>query len=114
MGYYDEWVKHEVPHLEAMAENTSLPGWLRLHYLAMARMRSDGHAHFERGELADALGKVNAGGELIPADRHNVQRAIRAARKHNVLAEESCTTCLVVPRDVAWKGGLSDGLCKPY
>lgn len=104
MGRYEDWVKHEIDHLERMADNADLPLWLRLHYLAMSRMRSDGHAHFERGEVARLMGKVNKEGELIPADRRAIQRGMKMAKERGVLSDESGTTCLVVPRNVAWKG----------
>ncbi|WP_460359489.1 hypothetical protein, partial [Mycobacterium sp. ZZG] len=72
--------------------------------LAFARHKANGHAIFAKGQLALLLGRPTEDG-FKPADKSNVQRAIRAAISNKWLDPESCSECLVVPSH-AVQGGL--------
>lgn len=96
--YQDVW-------LERTADR-SLPAWLRVAFLAYGSHRANGHAPFEDGDVGLMLGSVDrTTGEIRPADKANVQRAIRNAVKAGWLAEGSSSRCLIVPGH-AIEGGL--------
>lgn len=88
--YQDAW------HNDALNEN--FPPALRVAFLAYGAHRANGHANFAPGEVGKVLGRFDTtSGEHRPADKANVQRAIREAVRHGLLAEGSGTLCLVVP-----------------
>ncbi|MGP4058499.1 hypothetical protein ACTWP6_27365 [Mycobacterium sp. 4D054] len=89
---------------EERAAQRDMPMWARVSFLAFARHKANGHAIFAKGQLALLLGRPTEDG-FKPADKSNVQRAIRAAISNKWLDPESCSECLVVPSH-AVQGGL--------
>jgi len=100
------WARH---YQSAWLERTAdayLPLWLRVASLAFGCHRANGHARFKPGEVAMVFGTVDPDtGAIQPQDKHNIQRAIRAAESRGWLAEGSSSLCLVVPAH-AVEGGL--------
>lgn len=104
MSPRESWVKvHQAGRLE-LAHSIRLPHWLRLAFLAEARMAEDGHARFERGEVGLHLGTDGDTGECTPVDRYNVRRAIREAVSRGLLLPGSGTRCLLLPQHRVTKG----------
>lgn len=106
MTHEHSWARHyQSVWLERTADD-HMPMWLRVAFLAYGSHRANGHARFKPGEIGEVFGTVDAvTGEIKPADKHNVQRAIRNATKRGWLAEGSSTLCLIVPAH-AIEGGL--------
>ena len=103
--YQDVWLER--------THNRDLPAWLRVAFLAYGSHRANGHAPFEQGDVGLVLGSVDrVTGEIRPADKANVQRAIRNAVKAGWLAEGSSARCLVVPGH-AVEGGLGGAPDEP-
>jgi hypothetical protein len=73
--------------------------------MAYARVGANGHASFERGELAELMGKC----------RQDIDRAIRTAVDKGWLHEASCTECLIPPGDfIEMSFGNSRKACKVH
>lgn len=100
------WTRHyQSVWLERTADG-QLPAWLRVAFLAFGSHRANGHARFKPGDIGLVLGTVDqTTGEIRPADKHNVQRAIKAAVSRGYLAQGSSSLCLIVPAH-AIEGGL--------
>lgn len=81
------------PHVE--------PLWLRVAFLAWAKLQPNGHAYFGRGGLSREFG----------LDRRAINRAIRLAVEYAYLHESSCMECLVPPSWLVENGGK--GLRRP-
>lgn len=93
------WVKHFQSAWENRAADARLPLWLRVASLAYARHEANGHANFHTGDLSWILGKSSAdGSDFTRRDRHTIRDAVATAVRYGFLDEESCSTCLVVPR----------------
>jgi hypothetical protein len=90
------WVWSYLDMAEYDAMNKDLEVWLRLSQLAVARVQANGHAPFQRGELAQILG--------VHPD--NVGREIRKAVGYKYLVPGSATCCLVPNPDRFNTGGL--------
>lgn len=73
-----------------------LPDWLRVHYYAMSRMRSDGHCAVTTGELAKMLGKRNMRANTLKS------RVIDRAVELDLLSELTNSRCLVLPYDIRY------------
>jgi hypothetical protein len=94
------WAKHFQSAWENRAADANLPLWARVASLAYARHEANGHANFHRGDLSWILGKSSADGSgFTRRDRHTIRDAIATAVRYGFLAEHSCSTCLVVPRE---------------
>lgn len=73
--------------------------------MAYARVGANGHASFERGELADLMGKC----------RQDIDRAIRKAVEYKWLHEAFCTECLIPPGDfIEMSFGNSRKVCRVH
>lgn len=108
----ENWVKLHVGGLEGQCMNRSLDQWLRVFFLAVSRMGSDGHAHFGPGELGRLLGCDPATGSTDPLDKRNVNRAINRAIKEGFLDQTSGSTCLVPAAHLVSRGrGHSPSSC---
>jgi hypothetical protein len=83
------WVKVAQKGLEQLGLKIPQPLALKVALLAYARLQANGHARFQRGELA----------ELTDKRRQDIDRAIRIAVKNGWLHEASCTECLIPPGD---------------
>lgn len=83
------------------AQNPNFPRWERVRFAALARVNRDGHAEFGMNELRGILGgtKRTPAGVAVPdlASAQTVTDAIRLAKEKGVIAEESCSRCLVIP-----------------
>lgn len=79
--------------------NSNLPNWLRVAFLAYGSHQANGHATFDRGDIAAMLGGGvdEVTGEIRLAPRQRVSEAIRAAIREAYLAEGSNSRCLIVP-----------------
>ena len=83
------WVKASQDGWERRALELRQPLWLKVPCMADVRVGANGHANFERGELAELMGKC----------RQDIDRAIRTAVEKGWLHEASCTECLIPPGD---------------
>lgn len=108
------WTKHFVCAWEERSGDRRLPPWLRVASLAYAMHKANGHARFttgthaQVGDIALILGAVNAStGEVRPAERHQVVRAIDKAVALGWLAPGSNAGCLIVPGH-AVSNGMGD------
>ena len=73
--------------------------------MAYARVGANGHANFERGELAHLMGKC----------RQDIVRSIQTAIEKGWLHEASCTECLLPPGDfIEMSFGSSRKTCKVH
>lgn len=98
MHFHNEWLER--------AQDPRLPPWFRVMALAYARHHRNGHARFRPGEMAEMLVTLNPRTkELVPMNKHNVQRAILNAVEFGLIAESSGSLCLVVPAH-AVEGGV--------
>jgi hypothetical protein len=94
---YAPWAKHYQSAWDNRAANTDLPLWMRVASLAYGRHEANGHTNFQRGDLSWILGKpLKSGGDFKRRDRHTIRDAIAVAVKYGLLAEGSCSECLVV------------------
>lgn len=100
------WAKHYQLEWQNRAGDPRLPLWLRAASLAYGKHRANGHAPFDAGQVALVLSTVDEDtGEIVPAARQDVYRAVRAAVKYGFLLEGSTSRCLRVPTH-AVDGGL--------
>lgn len=83
------WVKASQAGWEQRASELRQPLWLKMACMAYARVGANGHAGFDRGELAELMGK----------GRQDIHRAIRTAVEYGWLEDGSCTECLIPPGD---------------
>lgn len=98
MGIANPWTKHYQSAWENRAANHKLPMWARVVAYAYGRHEANGHAVFQRGDLAWLLGKPPQDGEPSKkAHPTTVRDAIATAVKYGWLAEDSCAECLIVP-----------------
>lgn len=81
------WVKSGQAGWEERADNRQHPLWLRISCLAYARVKANGCAEFQPGELARRFGK----------HRQAINTAITTAIEYRWLDETSCTECLRPP-----------------
>lgn len=100
------WARHYQIAWENRAADTNLPLWFRLMALAYGRHEANGHANFKRGQLSVILGTPSGDG-WRRVDRYYLRDTIKIAVEHGLLAEGSCTECLVVPGH-AVAGGIGD------
>ena len=64
------WARHYHEVWQERAGDDRLPAWLRVASLAFGSHLDNGHARFNRGEIALILGKVDPDtGEVLPFDR---------------------------------------------
>lgn len=92
------WARHYQHAWHERTADDRLPLWLRVTFLAFGSHRANGHARFKPGEIAEVFGRLNPDtGEIVPEDKHNIQRAIRNAVSRGWLAEGSGSLCLIVP-----------------
>lgn len=85
-----EFSMHEKSFWLAQARRETEPLYMRVFAIANSRNESNGHACFAEGELAAFLGTTD----------HEVNRAIRRAKKAFYLDESSCVRCLVLPSGI--------------
>jgi hypothetical protein len=74
-----------------MGHDKEVPQLTRFVALAYARNDSNGHARFERGELAG----------ILCVDRRNVGKLIDRAVRDRWLDKLSCSECLVTPPHIS-------------
>lgn len=105
------WAKHYRGTYSERSGDPRLPRWLRVACIALANHRANGHARFLNGsktgpgDLALILAEPDpVTGEVIPATRHAVHRAIDSAVRYGWLAPGSSPTCLIVPAHAASYG----------
>ncbi|MEE6135338.1 hypothetical protein SKC41_03220 [Mycobacterium sp. 050128] len=99
------WVKASQAGWEQRALELAQPLWLKVACMAYARVGASGHAGFDRGELAELMGK----------GRQDIHRAIRTAVEYGWLEVGSCTECLIPPGDFIEMGfGNSRKVCKVH
>jgi hypothetical protein len=91
------WTKHYQIGWENRAANQQLPLWFRIVALAYGRHEANGHANFQRGHLSYIFGGPDASGTFEKRSRASLNSAINTAVTNNLLAEGSCTECLIVP-----------------
>lgn len=89
----------ETPNVwEERSGDSRLPQWLRVTSLAYGMHDETGHARFLPGQVGLVLGHVDPiTGQIVEADKANVQRAIRKAVEFGWLASGSGSLCLIVP-----------------
>ncbi|MGE2728967.1 hypothetical protein ACQI4F_05795 [Mycolicibacterium vaccae] len=96
-SYTKPFLKVFLSALEDLASNEELTAFYRLHLLALARARPNGHAEFKRGALTKLVGRNGK-------RHHDLESAIQQAVKRSLLHPASMPTCLVLPT----------GLAEPY
>lgn len=100
------WGKHYHSAWRDRAHDQRLDQWLRVTAAAYGGHRANGHALFERGELARITSTLNlTTGELTP--NRNLSRHIAQAVDLGFLVKRSNSRCLIVPGH-AVDGGLGD------
>lgn len=108
-----EWSGHYQQPFRDDAANPKFGMPLRVAFLAFGNHRANGHANFQRQEIAQVLGKFDDQGTFQPADRRTVNRAIQQAIEFGLLAEGSLALCLIVPQHRVFGGpGKEDAPCK--
>jgi hypothetical protein len=83
-------------HWEAQIYQTTLPLWLRVYALAMARSEPNLHTGIGPQELA-VLGETQPDGSQKPVDRRRLWEAIRRLVNMGWLDPRSDRNCLVLP-----------------
>ncbi|NYI78743.1 hypothetical protein [Nocardioides panzhihuensis] len=108
------WARHYQHIWHERAADSRFPLWARVAWLAYGSHRANGHANYKAGEIALVFSRVNtATGEVRPEDKHNIQRAIKAAIASGWLSEGSSSLCLVVPAHAVAGGmGHPGEVCK--
>jgi hypothetical protein len=71
------WARHYQNVWEARGPTRTVPLWARIAFLAFGHHKRNGHANFQRGQLALLMGRPGSGG-FEPEDKANIRRAIRA------------------------------------
>ena len=95
------------------AENVSAPLWFRVFLVAIAQANRVGHAEFGPGTLRTTLGASvpRSTGEVKPVTASALSNAIAEAKRRELLSDESCARCLVLPRTMVQKEGIGTGHC---
>lgn len=93
----ENWARLHRRALLPLAQDRTLPQWLRVALHGWANARPNGHANMSPGEVAELLGTDVATGEV---KRVNPARAIGAAVERGLLAPGSGARCLIVPGHV--------------
>lgn len=99
------WGRHYQHVWMERASDARLPMYLRVAAAAYGRHRKNGHAPFDRNELALIVGLDRRTGVAKQVDRNNLQREIRKAITLGFLAPTSRIRCLIVPAH-AVEGGF--------
>lgn len=89
------WIGVPTAGLLDLGQDVTLPRWLSVLMLSLARMNLDGHAAFSVGELRTLLARP-VGGELVPATPSSVSRAVADARERGLIQGDSTAQCVVV------------------
>lgn len=103
------FAKLQLSACQKLADNKLNPPYLRLHYLALAKAKPNGHASFQRGELSRLLAK----GEK---PYRNVESAIAQAVGYGLLHPDSEPRCLVLPDDLVdpWNSEAAKTECPTH
>lgn len=89
---------HQLNVWEERSGDPRIPQWLRVTSLAYGMHDETGHTRFLPGQVGLVLGHVDPiTGQIVEADKANVQRAIRKAVEFGWLASGSGSLCLIVP-----------------
>ena len=102
------WGAYNQRELSRWARSPDLsPLALRVLFAALGRHDATGHARFGPGELAGILSSPDrTTGEMVPARRASVSRAVGAAKELDFLGSQSMARCLVLPSHVFQQGGI--------
>ena len=88
-------------HLKACAsiaiENTSMPMVLRIYFLGLNRLKGNGHACFEKGEIVKTLVKADGTSRY---STKAIRNAINDCVAWGYLAPSSNSNCLVYPTEI--------------
>lgn len=85
------------------ATDKKLPNWRRLEFYALGRMRKNGHASFEQGEIAEILGIRSV----------DVMRVIRDGVEMYAFDPSSHSRCVVLPSHIqGGRFGSVDEVCR--
>ncbi|MDH6245169.1 hypothetical protein [Mycobacterium sp. OTB74] len=102
------WARHYQAAWDNRASDPTFPLWFRMMALAYGRHEANGHANFKRGQLSWILGTPQVPGPgFHRVERSYLQRTLKVVIGNGLLAEGSCTECLIVPGH-AVAGGLGD------
>lgn len=82
---------------EEQIYNVTLPYWMRVFAVAMARSGPNMHTPLETGELGRLLGKRQSDGSIKPVDRRDLYSYVKKAVGMKLLDETSSQRCLVLP-----------------
>lgn len=96
-GYGIPWAMVNQQTAEAVAVSADLPLYVRLHWLAVARVDHVGHAHFMPAEAAG----------LLKASLSQISKSIASLVVRLLLCEGSRPTCLRLPMDHWQKRALA-------
>lgn len=97
-----------------LAEGTDLALPIRAFFAAVARANRIGHAEFGKDELRIVLAVRRRGQDIIePPSRQQVWQAIRRAKELDLIDDESCQRCLVLPLHL-WDKGVGGSNCSAH
>ncbi len=109
----EPWARHYQDAWHDRSGDRRLPRRLRVVALAYGVHDNDGHARFDRGQVALVLGTVDQEtGEVITLNRQRVHEAVQQAVDLGFLGDGSNARCLIVPAHDVKKGPL-DAPAKP-
>jgi hypothetical protein len=113
----EDWAKHQKSYWLAHARNRAFPLWQRVVWFAQANHLPNGHTPLGSGELAEgtALVDLSTGEVESIASKSSIAKAITAAVEAGLLAESSCSSCLVLPWGISGgnpQRGRSDTPCR--
>jgi len=97
------YVRIKLSNLMQRAQDARYDRATRVEFACLAECNRDGHAQFERDELANILGKMH-NGQWAPASRSRVSDAIATAKARGGIGPESTTRCLVAPAGAVSQG----------
>jgi hypothetical protein len=108
-----EWGAYAQTEMGRWAKDGAVtPLAVRVLFAAMGKHDRNGHAPFDRGELADVLGSIDVTtGEVRPARRDSVSDAIKAAKRLGFITEDSSVRCLILSRHAFQKSFGSPKPC---
>ncbi|RYF60716.1 MAG: hypothetical protein EOO27_04840 [Comamonadaceae bacterium] len=113
MDTSDTWVRFYQPAATELARDETTPAWLRIVLLTMAHAARNGHANWQPGELARAVGKVDPDGVAQPLK--NPGREIQRAARKGYLDPKSRPRCTVMhPGVMRGPHGNPDAQCSVH
>jgi hypothetical protein len=98
------WSQHYQSIWRERAVDLDYPLWQRVAWLAWGTHRSNGHAGFAQGELAEIVGAKSSS---------QLSHALRKAKLKRLLEDESEPQCLIVPAHAIQGGDPSTSPNEP-